>query len=151
MSTAKLSNTLRFQWCRVELFVTFVSAPSSSSCLVPTGNLKLVSSLPGKYSSGTSFCEKIALLNNLMAVQVSGDGHCQYNAVIRCLKAANYSESFTVELLRQTVYSTISSNVDFYSRLLWFVGLKISISCQIYKMNERKLLYVEEIWQRKAY
>jgi hypothetical protein len=60
-----------------------------------------------RYATNFELCQRIATVNNMVAIQVPGCGDCQYEAVIACLKSLQYVESFTVAKLRRRVADEI--------------------------------------------
>jgi hypothetical protein len=96
--------------------VSTTSVSSKSTTGRGKGNLKVVSGLASKYVPGAMYCTQIAMLNGMVPVRVSGDGNCQYYSIIECLKSVKYPERLTVSSLRQTVYSTISSDKSHYAQ-----------------------------------
>jgi hypothetical protein len=69
-----------------------------------TRSLDIVRDKPTRSISNEAFCQRIANANRMIAVGVRGDGSCQHNAVVECLRRANYIEELNVDMLRQRVY-----------------------------------------------
>jgi hypothetical protein len=80
--------------------------------------LQLLDYQPSGRTDHVEICVSIAEANNMLAVTVNGDGSCQYHAVIEGLRSISYIEPFTVNSLRQRVYSEILSDWSKYIEFL---------------------------------
>lgn len=63
-------------------------------------------------------CGRIASCNHMTAIAVSGNGNCQYNAILVGLRANNYPEMLNVKQLRKRTYDEIMVNADQYEEFL---------------------------------
>jgi hypothetical protein len=140
--------------------------------MVSYSRLRMSSQNPGKESQNRDICERIAAENNMVAIQVPGDGNCQYHAVLEGLKAAKYVENVDIKSLRQYAYEEIiadrerysefpsrdQGSIDIYARgvlgcqfgdELTLRAIASSLNIQLLYMNSHALISAFTLWEMK--